>query len=438
MIVGAGLGGLMMALLLEKANIPYTVFERALEVKPLGALMSLSVNILPVFEQLGLIDELHKLSYPISNMEFFSQNMKKIGAFQVGTKDLPELCDLMLAQVPADKIQFGKKVLSLQQNENGAMLRFADGSTHHGDIIIGADGAYSGVRQSLYKELSVKGELPKADLEGLSLNYLCMLGTSDPMDPVQYPKLKDHSSHLTQIMGDGTSYSWTVITVPGNRMCWSVVQQLPDTAVAKDFMFRNSEWGPEAIEETISDIQDLPNGMGGTMADLINATPRERISKVMLEEKLFETWQHGRTAIIGDACHKMLPSAGQGAVNAMQDAVILANCLYDLESLEPEAISAALKDYQEQRYEHAKFQFEISRNNGKIMSGQSWLDKFIRYVVFNYLPKSIQTRKLIERSLYRPQIAFLPQAKTRGTCPVLDQKPSKRYLKEQQAGKVIS
>ncbi|KAF9987525.1 hypothetical protein BGZ75_000518 [Mortierella antarctica] len=403
MIVGAGLGGLMMAALLEKANIPYTV-----------------VNILPVFEQLGLIDELYRMSYPISNVEFFSQEMKKIGTFQVGTKELlgyervclprPELCDLMLAQVPADKIQFGKKVLSLQQNENGAMLRFADGSTHHGDIIIGADGAYSGVRQSLYKELSVKNELPKADSEGLSLNYLCMLGTSDPMDPVKYPKLNDHSSHLTQIMGDGTSYSWTVITVPGNRMCWSVVQQLPDTAVAKEFMFRNSEWGPEGIEETISDIQDLPNGMGGTMADLINATPRDRISR-------------------------MLPSAGQGAVNAMQDAVILANCLYDLESLKPEAISAALEDYQKQRYEHAKFQFEISRSNGKIMSGQSWLNKLIRYMVLNYLPKSIQLRKLIERSAYRPQIAFLPQAETRGTCAVLPQRPSKRYLKVQQSNK---
>ncbi|KAF9936258.1 hypothetical protein BGZ67_002520 [Mortierella alpina] len=435
MIVGAGLGGLMMAALLEKANIPYTVFERALKVKPLGALMSLSVNILPVFEQLGLIDELYRMSYPLSNVEFFSQDMKKIGTFQVGTKELPELCDLMLAQVPADKIQFGKKVLSLQQNENGAMLRFADGSTHHGDIIIGADGAYSGVRQSLYKELSVKNELPKADSEGLSLNYLCMLGTSDPMDPVKYPKLNDHSSHLTQIMGDGTSYSWTVITVPGNRMCWSVVQQLPDTAVAKEFMFRNSEWGPEGIEETISDIQDLPNGMGGTMADLINATPRDRISRVMLEEKLFETWQHGRTALIGDACHKMLPSAGQGAVNAMQDAVILANCLYDLESLKPEAISAALEDYQKQRYEHAKFQFEISRSNGKIMSGQSWLNKLIRYMVLNYLPKSIQLRKLIERSAYRPQVAFLPQAETRGTCAVLPQRPSKRYLKVQQSNK---
>ncbi|KAF9954679.1 hypothetical protein BGZ72_004407 [Mortierella alpina] len=410
-----------------------------------GALMSLSVNILPVFEQLGLLDELEKMCYPIANMEFFTQNMKKIGAFQVGTKELlgydrvclprPELYDLMLAQVPANKIQFGKKVLSLQQNENGAMLRFSDNSTHHGDIIIGADGAYSGVRQSLYKELSEKGELPKSDSEGLSLNYLCMLGTSDPMDPVQYPKLKDHSSHLTQIMGDGTAYSWTVITVPGNRMCWSVVQQLADIAVAKDVMFRNSEWGPEAIEETIADIQDLPNGMGGTMADLINATPRDRISKIMLEEKLFETWQHGRTVLIGDACHKMLPSAGQGAVNAMQDAVILANCLYDLESLEPEAISAALKDYQEQRYEHAKFQFEISKSNGKIMSGQTWLDRLIRYMVLNYLPKSIKMRKLIERAAYRPQIAYMPQAETRGTCAVLPQKPSKRYLKEQQSGK---
>ncbi len=111
MIVGAGLGGLMMAALLEKAKIPYIVFERALEVKPLGmsgafciqsthsmaldspymlagALMSLSVNILPVFEQLGLLDELHKMSYPISNMEFFSQNMKKIGVIQVATKEL--------------------------------------------------------------------------------------------------------------------------------------------------------------------------------------------------------------------------------------------------------------------------------------------------------------------------------------------------------------
>ncbi|KAG0202927.1 hypothetical protein BGX28_004713 [Mortierella sp. GBA30] len=316
LIVGAGLGGLMMALLLEKAKIPYVV---------------------------------------------------------------PELCDLMLAQIPADNIHFGKKVLSLQQNEHGAMLRFADGTTHHGDIIVGADGAYSGVRQSLYKELQRKGELPKADKEDLSLNYLCMVGTTDPMDSVKYPMLKDPFAHLTQLIGDSSPYSWTTITVPGNKMCWSVVKQLPNTTVAKDTMFRNSEWGPESNEDTINDVKQLPNGLGGTMEELINATSQDRISKVMLEEKLFETWQHGRTALIGDACHKMLPSAGQGAMNAMQDAVILANCLYDLESLTPEAINAALKDYQEQRFEHAKFQYETSKINGRIMSGQVRLSRLIYF-----------------------------------------------------------
>ncbi|KAG9321385.1 hypothetical protein KVV02_005758 [Mortierella alpina] len=65
----------------------------------------------------------------------------------------------------------------------------------------------------------------------------------------------------------------------------------------------------------------------------------------------------------------------------------------------------------------------------------SWLNKLIRHMVLNYLPKSIQVRKLIERSAYRPQVAFLPQAETRGTCAVLPQRPSKRYLKVQQSNK---
>ena len=56
-------------------------------------------------------------------------------------------------------------------------------------------------------------------------------------------------------------------------------------------------------------------------------------------------------------------------------------------------------------------------------------------MVLNYLPKSIKMRKLIERAAYRPQIAYMPQAETRGPCAVLPQKPSKRYLKEQQSGK---
>lgn len=66
----------------------------------------------------------------------------------------------------------------------------------------------------------------------------------------------------------------------------------------------------------------------------------------------------------------MLPSAGQGAINAMQDATILANCINDIKRLDRESISAHLKDYQDQRYQFAKIQFETSKRFAVIMGGQ--------------------------------------------------------------------
>lgn len=65
-----------------------------------------------------------------------------------------------------------------------------------------------------------------------------------------------------------------------------------------------------------------------------------------------------------------MPSAGQGAVSAMQDAVILANCIYDLTALDIDSVTAALKDYRDQRYPHVKSQYEGSKMNAKILLGQ--------------------------------------------------------------------
>jgi hypothetical protein len=66
--------------------------------------------------------------------------------------------------------------------------------------------------------------------------------------------------------------------------------------------FRNSEWGPEAAESMAKDVRDfaIPHGENRTIGDLIDMTPKERISKVMLEEKFFKTWHDGRTVLLGD------------------------------------------------------------------------------------------------------------------------------------------
>lgn len=69
---------------------------------------------------------------------------------------------------------------------------------------------------------------------------------------------------------------------------------------AKDQIFRNSEWGPETNEAMLKEFQDLSCPWGGKMGEIFEDTPKELISRVFLEEKLFKTWYHGRTVLIGD------------------------------------------------------------------------------------------------------------------------------------------
>ncbi|KAI1297727.1 hypothetical protein EDD11_007007 [Mortierella claussenii] len=421
LIVGAGLGGLMLALLLERIGVDYDIFERSVSLKPYGAGMSLGANILPVFEQLGLLEDLLKISYPGTGMDIYKEDLTQISRMSIGgdRDSRPELHSLLLSKLPPGRIHYGKKVLSVGQSEHGALIRCADGSMHEADILVGADGAYSAVRQSLYERLQKTNQLPKSDTESLKLGYTCLVGTTVPQDPEKYPVLKDNAAHFAVVIADQKPYSWTLISVPGNRICYGISIQL--TAEQKETAFRNSEWGPEMIESTIEPFAHHATPFGGTLGDLINATPKDLISNVYLEEKLFETWNHGRIALIGD-----------GAINAMQDAVIIANCIYELNSTSHQDIEAALQAYRDQRYAHAKEQVRNSNVSGKLLYGQTWLAKTIRKVVMYFMPKEFEKSSLTSSAAYRPQATFLPRAQTRGTLEIVPQKPSKRYQEEQE------
>jgi len=94
------------------------------------------------------------------------------------------------------------------QNKEGVMIRCADGTTYHGDILVGADGAHSGVRKGLYQTLQQKNLLPPSDAAELSKGFLAMVGTTDPLDPEIYPFLKNkETSNFSQVIGRGTSFS---------------------------------------------------------------------------------------------------------------------------------------------------------------------------------------------------------------------------------------
>lgn len=88
-----------------------------------------------------------------------------------------------------------------------------------------------------------------------------------------------------------------------NRYCWLVTRTLEKPILIHSDNSKESKWDPDATDEMIKAIRHLkvPDECGqGTMGDLIDATDRQVISKVMLEERVFKTWYGGRTVLLGD------------------------------------------------------------------------------------------------------------------------------------------
>ncbi|KAG0048624.1 hypothetical protein BGZ83_006443 [Gryganskiella cystojenkinii] len=454
-IVGAGLGGLMLAILLERmGGIDYMILERASQFKTLGAAMSMGPNILPVFEQLGMLDELMAISMECPTAWQMDSNLKPMGEIKMkGQKPLtgyesilftrPALFHLLLSKVPAHKILLSKRVLKIEDSSHGGDLdddnvgvvrvTCSDNSVYTAEIVVGADGTYSAVRQNIYKELEEVNKLPKSDKEPLKAGFTCMVGITNALDPEKYPELNDDIAHFRAVIG-GRQHSWGGVNNNDKTFCWQLNLQYLNENEAKRQQFMNSEWGPTSNKDMINEFYDLKNpygikGQEGKMGDFIDATPPELISKVFLEHKMFKTWYHGRVVLIGD-----------GAMNAMQDAVVLANCLYELDpsgsaSASPRAIRECFHSFYEQRYEPTKAIYNFSEFLSRIMCGLTWTDRLLRTIMLKYMPPSFQQYGFKRTAGYRPQIRFMELAVNRGSIPVLPQKPCKRYEDEKQRRK---
>ncbi|KAF9347983.1 hypothetical protein BGX26_000563 [Mortierella sp. AD094] len=433
LIVGAGISGLALAILLEQINVPYQIFERASEVKPLGSAISLSGDIFPALEQLGIYEELKKVSKPYDEVEFYTGDLKKIGGFNTKEHKIasgypnrmftgPDFYEILRKRVPAHKVNFKKKVLRIEEEDDKVTIYCSDRTSYTGDILVGADGTYSGVRQSMYRHMDGKGILPKSDLENYSIGYTTIVGIATPSYTEKYSRLNEEGTILQQILYEGGGNCYVVPT-QNNQVCWGFGVQLPETEL-KEMSFRYSEWSLESngsIDSALTAHKDFPCPLGGTMGELFDATPKEMISKIFLEEKVFKTWYHGRTVLLGDACHKFHPAGGKGARNAIQDAIVLANCIYGMTDSAPKSISTVFKVYYKLRYHRNERDYTESAAMSKVLNGQKWLDRLFRNVFLNYLPGSILRRHMRTAIAYRPQVAWLPQVENRGNGPVLPQ-----------------
>ncbi|KAG0044809.1 hypothetical protein BGZ83_009915 [Gryganskiella cystojenkinii] len=430
LIVGAGLGGLTLALLLEKAGVPYLVLERTMAIKPLGSALALSSSVGPIFEQLGIYedfvnigiknrigvvrDENAKLDYKVD----FTP-CETLGGYEARIVSRPAIHNMFFSRVPREKIMFNKRILSIQYVQNGRVqVICSDNSEYEGDIIVGADGANSSIRQNIYKTLKEKSCLPPSDDAGLPYSYVCLVGQTPPLDTERFPELNEEICQFNTMCGIGKKFTWVTFTTKYKTICWMVVQHLDKETKKEHDTFKTSEWGDEAVDKMCSEVQDfaVPNGpTGTTLGDLIDLTAKQLISKVTLEEKVFKTWFSGRAVLLGDACHKTDPAGGLGATTAIHDAICLANWINVLPSLDIAATEKIFQEYYQERYPVAVDAYETSRllsaSNAKNFKGL--IARFIR----RHMPLWLWMIALRKRVSLRPQASFLPLVESRGTHP---------------------
>ncbi|KAF9151491.1 hypothetical protein BG015_006590 [Linnemannia schmuckeri] len=460
LIVGAGLGGLFLGALLEKAKIPYTIFESAAVVKPLGSAMTVGPALLPIFQQLGIYDDLVAIGKYMTHVEAFKESLQpyrpvdwrpfeEFAGYGQYIVTRPKLHELFLKQISPHKIHFGKRVRSISENSDKVTIHTTDNNTYEGDILVGADGAYSAVRQSMYEQLKAKAVLPESDQEDLPFSCTCLVGQTKVLDPEVYPIIKKPVGQFFTLLGEEGPYTWAVFTTAQSTLSYMVYHHLPrqtskaveeERAKSDD----NAEWDATPTQTMCNETRDfrIPIDIDGrkmTMGDLYDLTPKELISKVGLEEKVFETWHHGRTVLLGDACHKLHPNGGQGAVTAIHDGIALANLLYAMPSMSSLDITNTFEEYRNERYPAAKEAFENSQLMSKI-TDRSLMGAVIFYLYTN-MPMWLWRMMLVKLVRFRPQAGFLEALEVKGNVvpvPSPSEKKARAIFEKQQLGAVFA
>ncbi|KAF9434025.1 hypothetical protein BGZ76_008670 [Entomortierella beljakovae] len=426
-IIGAGIGGLMMGYCLERAGIDYVILER--RPKPLiaKATIQLTANTLHVIEQLGLLGDIMRIGKPISHISLRKHNMSVVGkidglyvkeryGYYSYIVQRSEFCQLLMSKIPQNRLLWGRYVLETVNGDLGIQCRCANGHVVQGDVLVGADGAYSAVRQNLYKTLKEKNLLPKSDMESLKFTQNAIIGMTDPMNLSQYPEAGTSFGEVHIVVGKDSPYTMWISPTSEDRINWSVTGPLlTDNKGDQNFMV--SQFGQEEVEKACDIIGPLECPYGGTMEGLLANTPKENITKILIEEKHYKTWYHGRTVLIGDACHKFVSFSGQGPEQAMLDAIALVNLFHGLKSPYPlEDIVESFQSYYEQRLPVAKAAVQSSGQVANLINGQGLGSDVKRKLVFN-MPTWIQAMS-VDKMQVRPLLNFLPAVQDRGSKSV--------------------
>ncbi|KAG0316214.1 hypothetical protein BGZ99_007013 [Dissophora globulifera] len=246
------------------------------------------------------------------------------------------------------------------------------------------------------------------------------------MDPHENSTLFDKFSEFQTILSKDSTYSYWCMPLTGNKISWMVVKyHAKGKKYAEETIFKQSDWGEDAAETMSYEYRELKTTYGCELGDLMDRTPKGSMVKVMLEEKFYKTWYSGRICLMGDSCHKVVPFGGQGANQAILDAISIANLLVELESNTVPDIERAFETYYKQRAPVCRSVVQMSSRVGNLINRKGWLNDLVRKAALRHTPRWLSQLANDKMSYDRPQAEFLPFVSVKGALQPRPQKRSK-------------
>ncbi|KAG0201521.1 hypothetical protein BGX28_005684 [Mortierella sp. GBA30] len=433
-IAGSGIAGLSAAIGLELAGFDYTILEQTTiqeingnpetqstttRATGIGGAVQVGPTALHFLHQLGIYDEIQKISKPVSGFSMNEHDMNYVGRIDMSahrerygyhTEIMPrsQLRDILLQRIPPKRIVVGK-VLGMMQDNDKVTVRCSDGTTHEGNILMAADGAFSNIRHALFWALDEKKQLPKADAVPMAVDLQIISACTKPLDPTKCPVLLDAMSEIQSVQLPDKPY--TVL------IAFDITKDIPKTAIRQGEASKVHQWRPEDVEEALEAVRSLESPYGVQMGDLLESITSESMYLSMSEERYCETWYGGRVVLLGDACHK---GFHQPVSEAIVDAITLVNALSCIKSDSLESLTNVFKDYKKQRAPTTKTAVEQCALLRQVFTGKGRAASLKRNVVFNYMPEKVRNLLEDKRHEHRPQLQFLPMVKDKdvfgGSC----------------------
>jgi 2-polyprenyl-6-methoxyphenol hydroxylase-like FAD-dependent oxidoreductase len=367
-IIGGGIGGLCTATALRRSGIEAVVYERAEGFGAVGAGLTLWANAIRALRRLGLAEAVVAEGARVGPAAILDWRGKALSRSETGELERlfgdptiaihrARLHRILLSALPADAVHAGETCTGFEQDASGVTVRFQSGRADRAELLVGADGIHSVIRQQLFPA----GKLRYA-------GYTAWRGVVTADDEVAL-------GSTSESWGGGARFG--IVPISRSEIYWFATANTPE-----GIKLRTTVQKAHLLERF--------RGWHAPVEKLLAATPSEAI----LHNDIYDLepmpgWSRGRVTLLGDAAHPTTPNLGQGACQAIESSIALARWLKESVTHEE-----ALRRYETERRPRTAWITEQSWKFGQMAQLENRVACALRNLMVRLTPASV-TRKVI-------------------------------------------